>query len=801
LEIYTISKTKIPLGTHLLLKKTILSFFLVLFAHAAFSQTGIKGTITTAKTKETLAGVTVIADDTNAVSSEPDGSYFLKLEPGNHNVAFKLIGFTQKKLSVEINEGEIKTLNISLEESSKELGLVVVSASKFEQRIEDVTVSMEVIKPTLVENKNTTSMEDILDQVPGVNVVDQQANIRGGAGWSYGAGSRVLVLVDDLPEITADAGDVKWSFLPVENLEQIEVIKGASSALFGSSALNGVINIRTAYPRDTPMTKINFFTGIYDTDQKLKSGDTTYNINWAGSIPQRNSGMDFLHSRKIKNLDFVMGGNIFMDEGYRQGEHEYRGRINANLRYHPQHMKGLSYGVNVNTMFTDGSLFFLWNDDSTGAYIPLPNTLSSYQTHRTNVDPFITYVDKKGNSLKLRTRWFNTINENSTNQESTGNFYYSELQYQKHFSENVVVTGGVVRSFSEVRSELYQDHSGDNLAFYAQGDLKWKKFSFSFGGRAEQNALDTVKEKFITVARAGINYHLFNQTHLRASFGQGYRYPSVAEKFVKTEVGGVFVYPNSSLDFEKGFSSEIGIRQGFKVGRWLGYLDAAAFWTEYENMIEFVFGPWDSVYIDANGIHGFGFRSFNIGDTRIKGIDISFGGSGEIAPGLKVSALAGITFIDPKQISFDSAYIKVVESPFDTFLVGRNSYLGSDSSYYLKYRFSTMIKADVELEYKKVSFGIGMRYNSFMKNVDKAFATIIQPSPFFPPTQIVPGLKHYRETHRTGDAVFDARLSYQLIKFLKTAFIVKNVFNRIYMGRPGDMQAPRSFVVQVSCVF
>ena len=136
------------------------------------------------------------------------------------------------------------------------------------------------------EVKNTTSLDKLLEQAPSVSIIDGQANIRGGSGWSYGAGSRVLILVDDLPQLTADAGDAKWSFLPVENLEQIEIIKGASSALYGSSAMNGVINIRTAYPKSTPQTRINVFSGFYDTNQKMTLGDTTYNLNWSGKIPQ-----------------------------------------------------------------------------------------------------------------------------------------------------------------------------------------------------------------------------------------------------------------------------------------------------------------------------------------------------------------------------------------------------------------------------------------------------------------------------------------------------------------------------------
>ena len=68
---------------------------------------------------------------------------------------------------------------------SQQIGTVVISG-KFEQKIEEITVSMEVIKPSLIENKNTTNIQTAMDQVPGVNITDGQLNIRGGSGWSYG---------------------------------------------------------------------------------------------------------------------------------------------------------------------------------------------------------------------------------------------------------------------------------------------------------------------------------------------------------------------------------------------------------------------------------------------------------------------------------------------------------------------------------------------------------------------------------------------------------------------------------------
>ena len=101
---------------------------------------------------------------------------------------------------------------------AEELGVVVVSAGRFEQKIEEITVSMEVVKPALIENKNTTNIQTAVDQIPGVNITDGQANIRGGSGWSYGAGTRVEVLDDDMPLISGDAGQVQWKLIATENI-------------------------------------------------------------------------------------------------------------------------------------------------------------------------------------------------------------------------------------------------------------------------------------------------------------------------------------------------------------------------------------------------------------------------------------------------------------------------------------------------------------------------------------------------------------------------------------------------------
>jgi len=767
------------------MKKTLTLLFCIQIIGTVFSQNAyIKGIVSDLKTKETMVGATIVIDDTSGTTADINGVYFLKIKSGKHKIESKLVGYKSQINNIDVKENDTLILNVSLETDSKLLDIVVVSAGKFEQNLSEVTVSMEVLKPALIESKGLTSIENAVDQVPGVNVIDGQANIRGGSGFSYGAGSRVLVMVDEMPMLTADAGDVKWTFLPIENCEQIEVIKGASSALFGSSALNGVINFRTAYAKDEPETKINFYGGVYCKPKRKEL------VWWRDANPTY-SGMNFYHAQKIGKLDLVVGGNLNTDEGYRQLETEQRYRFNTNLRYNFKKISGLSVGVNFNTMSTKGGLFLLWANVDSGAYKPSGGDVSHYTTYRTNVDPYITYYSKHNGKHSLRTRYFSTTNLNNTNQESKADVYYSEYQFQKHFENGFTPTLGMIYNYNEIHSgALYGTHYSKNIAAFAQFDKKWQKLSISLGARAEYYKTDSVEthenifilqtnskniyirdSKIKPVFRAGLNYHLFKATYLRASFGQGFRFPTIAERFIKTSASGLDIYPNANLKPESGWSSEIGIKQGVKIGEWKGFIDIAGFWTEYSNMMEFTFGNYNPKMTTAP--YGLGFQSKNVGNTRIKGVDVSLMGQGKIGP-IDATILIGYTYIDPRQLDFNLAVDTLINNTAKTNI--------------LKYRYQHTGKLDIGLGYKLVSAGISMRANSFMENVDG----------FFEQDYFFPGVKAYRHNHNKDSEIFDCRMAYQISKTAKFAIIVNNMFNAEVMGRPMDIQAPRVYALQLT---
>ena len=211
------------------------------------------------------------------------------------------------------------------------------------------------------------------------------------------------VLVDDMPLISGDAGQAQWSLISTENINQVEIIKGASSALYGSSALNGVINIRTAYPTSTPETKINIHHGLYNNPKRES-------LNWWGTRKQRIYGADFLHKRKIKNLDLVIGAFILEDEGYRYDEKTSRKRINFNTRYKNKKIDGLSYGINGNFLFNKTASALIWESYNT-AYIPLDSAVTTTSGDVYNIDPFIKYINPRNNDIHtLRARYMKVIN-------------------------------------------------------------------------------------------------------------------------------------------------------------------------------------------------------------------------------------------------------------------------------------------------------------------------------------------------------------------------------------------------------
>ena len=199
----------------------ILSIGLIVLSSTIANSQTVQGKVLN-ESNEPIVGA-FVTNGVVVVGTGMDGSYSMKLKPGTHIMTCSIIGMNKEEFTVELSANQTVEWNPVMTFASESLGYVVVSAGRFEQEASEVTMSLEVLKPALVENKATTSLETAIEQTPGVSLVDGEPQIRSGSGFSYGAGSRVMVLVDDLPVLSGDAGRPTWGFLPLRTSSKLKL--------------------------------------------------------------------------------------------------------------------------------------------------------------------------------------------------------------------------------------------------------------------------------------------------------------------------------------------------------------------------------------------------------------------------------------------------------------------------------------------------------------------------------------------------------------------------------------------------
>ena len=745
-------------------------------SNAILAQATLSGVITDKITGEGLYPATIKIGSIGTIT-DFDGRYEIELAEGEHQVEISYVGYETYQTAVLLTANAPNELNVALAESVNLLQTATVTTGKYEKPLSEATVSLEVLKSDLIESTNATSIDQSLEKIPGVNIIGGQANIRGGSGFSFGAGTRVLILVNDLPALQADAGTPNFGDLPIESIEQVEIVKGAASSLYGSAALNGIFNIRTAYARSEPETKISLFGGLFNapSDETKK---------WWGEDEQKyEAGMLFSHKQKIDKLDLVLGARLYTKEDPREGWGNDQGRGSLGLRY--RITDRLAIGLNATYNKQKNRSYFYWRNADEGI-LQVFDAADASRPTRFYLDPFVSYFDNNGNRHKLTGRYFSI--DNSSDDASTDNFsdqFYGEYQFQKNIEKaGLVVTAGAVASRTDATAPLYGDTSYvlTNIAAYIQLEKKvGDRLNISGGLRYEYNRIqgpeevggfsipDGRFEDSRPILRLGMNYQVQKNTFLRASWGQGFRFPTIAEKYITTQAAGFPIVPNPELVSETGWSSEIGLKQGFQVSNWQGYLDVAAFWMEYTDMIEFTL----ATITGANGFPLVGFQAQNIGNTVIRGLDISLAGQGKIGS-IPISLLTGYTYIDPKFKDFTEED------------QGRSSV----DCNILKYRFKHSVKVDVESAFGPLKIGIALIRNSHMEAIDALFEQII-----------IPGLADFRATNNNGYYLWNGRVSYQITPQLKASFLVNNLTNTEYSTRPGLLEPTRLWSMRVDYTF
>jgi outer membrane receptor protein involved in Fe transport len=771
------------------------SILSLLFIHISLAQISvIKGTLKDASNGKPLDGATVLQPPANGTLTDEKGNFQLNVESGDVTLIFSYLGMQSDTQIYTVKPGETKTVNIEMGEKPTELGTVVIGESKYAVKLQKLTGSTDVIKPRMLENNNITNLQQAITKIPGVTILDGQASIRGGSGYAYGSGSRVTLVIDDLPLMSPDRGEIKWSFVPTENVEQMELMKGASTLQYGSSALNGVLQVRTSYPREEPQTKFTFYyEGVgkppVDSFQWWKRDGQLLNA-------PNTAGMTFLHSQKFKDVDFVISGMAQGMQSHLNEEYEYLARFNTKLKYVPHKFNRLSMGLNTTVMYRRNGFQFYWKGAGS-PYISADGVSIDEDFIQYLIDPWISYRDKSNSIHKINLRVFNQRESDAKDGRPSFTSLYTEYQFRHQFGSWVNLLVGAVNNHSWMEDNTLGQHQMDQPALYAIGEFTWKGLTINGGLRGEALRLDSSFAFGPPVGRLGLNWQIRKLNYIRASWGSAFRFPSIAERFVLYDLAGVKILPNPGIKPESGWTAELGYKRSFQIGKFLGYYDFVLFWTEFKNMIEFTFGT----KFENGSLFPY-FQSQNVSKARIFGWETSIAGEGKVGP-VDINTLIGYTYFYGVDLNDTSATRNVgdfIGDAFSKFVLPTPKDDSTSTAYskwdkltagMLRYRNRHTMKADIDLAiYSKYHIGTSIQFYGYMTSVDKIFEVFIKDAKAERAKRI-----------NQGDWAWDLRAGYDFNKNISLNFIVKNVLNANYATRFTKPERPRSYTVQFTVRF
>ncbi len=333
----------------------------------------IRGTISDPDGKP-LAGAHVLITGTRlGTASDANGHFiFQQLKPGNYKLRVSFLGYYTQEKEIRITEGCRLELNFDMQLKSITSAEVEITGNKREREVLDVPQRMNIIEKQAIENNPGQNITNVLDYISGVNLNSTMGifannsvvSMRGLSGNDQG---RTLVLIDDMPINKADEGSVNWHLVNRDNVDHIDVLKGPASALYGSNAMGGVINIHTRKPSkavsgsaSVEYGTFNTFNGRYYLSGRLKP-----------SVPD-------------KGFYYNLNGFYTRSDGYNSEIPEYLEK--ADTFYVNNYLREADIGLKAGYQFNDknsleiGGNFY---DDKRGRGTEIYEVDGAFERHRT----------------------------------------------------------------------------------------------------------------------------------------------------------------------------------------------------------------------------------------------------------------------------------------------------------------------------------------------------------------------------------------------------------------------------------
>jgi len=555
------------------MKKNIGVFILLAFSITATAQYNFSCIIKNAVSKEAIHGATVVLNKNNKTTSKQDGSVEINnITKGSYKVIITHTGFAQQEITVIIPQTDT-TLTIILVPKEEELEEVIVSSSRTNSRIEDLPTKVEVLGSEEVGEENgikTGNIASLLGDVAGIQIQQTSAATGNADARIQGLpGKYTQILRDGLPLFGGYSGSFSILQIPPADLKQIEIIKGASSTLYGGGAIAGMINLVSKTPKlNAPERAITFNQStlkesninLFLSNRSKKFGYTfftggTYqkqaDVNKDGLSDVPNLKTFFLHPRLFfyPNLKqtLILGYNLTYEE-----------RKGGDMQVLDQKQDNLHQ-------------FFIRNKS-------IRNTADVELETRLNNKDRLTF---KGTASFFK----RDISTNVFGMKAHQLSYFSELSYLKILTRHNVVSGinFTGENFTKANPEPINinNYQQKTIGIFIQDDWKLSsKFTAQPGLRFDNN--NDYGSFFLP--RLSLLYKFNNHFTTRLGGGFGYKTPTAFSSDVdERDYSKINMDENIRAEKSRGINWDINYKQ--LVGNWHLTINQMFYITEIEKPV------------------------------------------------------------------------------------------------------------------------------------------------------------------------------------------------------------------------
>ena len=576
----------------------------------------VRGTVRD-KDRAPISGASVaIPGTTLSTRTDLQGVYRItNVPPGRVRVYAAALGYGPVDTVVALTGGDSTMIDFTLLAAPLALPPVDVVSTKVARFGERPATSVVQVPEHDIDQRAVNTVDEAVDKAAGIQMLNGQINIRGSTGYIQGLNSRVLLLVDGVPMNQADRGGINWDLLPVDQIERVDILKGAGSSLYGSAALGGVVNLTTRDVPEGTHVRVRLTGGAYGNppNEVWRFRDGT----------GLQAGGDVTGSYGTATFGGRLAGGARHSDGYREQDDANHWQVAGRARWQASPRTRVDMSGAWAVDHYDVPLAWCRQgecDDRGQAFQPFKVPTASLGAWTDSRKSYIAVqartVLSERFAWQARGSWFRTnfFDQRPPNGSEFGiaNGFGAELRAEAHpDSTRTVLVGGEV-TFSDVTSDIFENHSQSEFAAYGESDQAVGVVRLTAGARIDFLAVDGGSLSAVVSPRLGGTVPTdHNGGVLRASIGRGFRAPTIAERFVHTFFEGLEVIPNPNLRPETAWSLELGHTTAplLHVLR----LDAALFWTEARELIE----P-RLIVIDTTGPK---IQLQNVTRARIAGLD------------------------------------------------------------------------------------------------------------------------------------------------------------------------------------